>query len=542
MAGRLGRAGVESGAIGTSGGSSVAALLTCDSFAGGTLLLEADPAILTLRDAMFVPFGDPVSPVGIFDHGQKMVFQSWYFRGPDPLAGLHALGTPYRLETVSDWAADELYVYGGWLHEHFGHFLLSSLSRFWSRLWEAHPTAKILVHAPLAIDAMFERDWFATLMRGLGIARDRLVSFDRATKIRTLLVSAPSFEEENFVHTAYARFCNALGRRIAAPLIGPPDPRPVFLSKEKLSKGVQRLENESAVSQALARAGVEIVYPETLSFEEQIALWYNRPNVISFANSALHTSIFAPGRNILVISYGQSLMSNYVLVDKANRTTARYFRPVPGSITTHGTRGGFVTAHEAHDPEAIAADVLRALDVQLRAEAARRAATMQGDHLGELVNVAIDKPATQSSNHPNVPFKSIGATSGFLTGAFQFHTANEQEPWWEVDLQATARISLIRLFNRADIAQERCACFTISARRDGEQSAVILHDQTEPCRFGGLDGHPFEWIAREPIEARYVRIGLRGRNYLHLDQVEILGRMEGSGVRSLAARAPQHTA
>lgn len=515
----------------------MAALLTCDTISGGTLLLEADPAILTLHDVMFVPFGDPASPVGIFDHGQKMVFQSWYFRGPDPLGGLHMLGTPYTLQSVSDRAPDELYIYGGWLHEHFGHFLLSSLSRFWSRLWETHPSAKILVHAPLAIDALFERDWFATLMHGLGIARDRLVSFDRTTKIRTLLVSAPSFEEENFVHTAYARFCNALGGRIAAPLIGRPDPRPVFLSKEKLTKGVQRLENESVVSRTLARAGVEIVYPETLSFEEQIALWYNRPNVLSFANSAVHTSIFAPGQNILLIGYGQILMSNYVLVDKANRTTARYFRPVEGSITTHGARGGFLTAHEAHDPEAIAEDMLRALDVQLRAEDARRAVTTRDDGEGALLNVAIDKPATQSSSHPNVPFRSVGATSGFLTGAFQFHTANEQDPWWEVDLQANARISLIRLYNRADNSQERCACFTISARRDGDPSAVILHDQAEPCRFGGLDGDPFEWIAREPIEARYVRIGLRGRNYLHLDQVEILGRMVGSGVRSLAAHA-----
>ena len=509
-------------------GFGVAALLKCNEFWGGSLLLESDPAIMTLRDLIYIPHGDPVSQPGIFDHGQKMVFKAWYFRSADPLAGLRDLSTPYTLQSVTGWAQDDLYIYGGWLHEHFGHFLLSSLSRFWSRLWEAYPSAKILVHAPLGLDAMFERNWFATLMAALGIERDRLVAFGSPIKIATLIVTAPSFEEENFVHRVYARFCNALGRDIAARLIGPRDDRPVFLSKEKLTSGVQKLENEAEISRRLERGGVDIVYPETLSFAEQIALWYNRTTVVSLANSAVHTSIFAPGRTVMLLAYGQNLMSNYLLVDKANRTDARYFRPVAGSITTHGTRGGFATAHEARDPIGIAEDLLRALDVQHRASISRAAVAGRLGHDAGPVNVAIDKPATQSSTHHNVAFRSVGATSGFLTGEFQFHTASEQDPWWEVDLQGDARIVLIRLHNRADGVQERCARFTISARHDGETTPVVLHEQQTPCRFGGLDGNPFEWIASSPVVARHVRITLRGCDYLHLDQVEILGWMTAS--------------
>ena len=79
------------------------------------------------------------------------------------------------------------------------------------------------------------------------------------------------------------------------------------------------------------------------------------------------------------------------------------------------------------------------------------------------------------------------------------------------------------MFNRADNSQDRCERFFLSARTDTGSSTTVLHEQATPCRFGGLDGNPFEWIAPHPVDARYVRVTLLGRNYLHLDQIEILG-------------------
>lgn len=513
------------------------ALLKCTDIVGGTLLLETDPPILTLHDVIFVPFHDLGSPAGVFDHERKMVLQSWYFRGQNPIASSIVVTTPYSLESVKEWAPDDLYIYGGWLHQHFGHFLLSSLSRFWSKLWERHRAAKIAVHTPIGLDAMFACPWFAALIQGMGLDRDRFVELKHTVKIRTLIVSAPAFQEESFVNRVYAEFCNNLGQAIASSLITTPNDRPVFLSKEKMLTGVQRIENEAAISATLQRAGVEIVYPETLAFEAQIALWYNRSCVASFANSALHTSIFAPGRTVFVLGYGDSLISNYPLVDKANRTDAHYFCPVPGSMILHGARNGFHTAHEARDPVGVAEDLLRAIDFHQRSASGRagrplaaragswRYVTTGPEHDDDrvLVNLALDKPAEQSSCHPYVPFVPINATSGILTGRFQFHTDYELNPWWEVDLQADARIVCVRLFNRVDNSQDRCDRFSISVRTDTGLFATVIYEERTLCRFGGLDGHAFEWILPYPVDARYVRVTLLGRDYLHLDQVEILG-------------------
>ena len=512
------------------------ALLKCKDFVGGTTLVESPPAILTLHDVIYVPLHHPGSQPGIFDHGQKLVLQSWYFRGARSLATGRDLSTPYTPSMV-ETAPDDCYIYGGWLHDHFGHFLLSSLSRYWSTLPADNPSLKILFHSDRDMEWWFARPWFAAMMGGLGLAKERFVRFEGPVRLRRLLLPAPAFEEESFVHRGFATSCNALGRTLAGGLGALRDNTPVFLSKRHLRSGVQKLDNEDAIADALEHHGVEIICPETLSLQEQVALWYARPFIVSFVSSAVHTSIFAPACSPVVVSYGPGVMSNYALVDRANRNTALYLHPPDGTMETLGPRDGFNMVHRARDPVAIADQLLRALDFRQRAAASRAGEALNRrrgywtyppagfrlpDPEDRLLNVAIDKPSRQSSHHPWVKQASPDATSGTLTGEYQFHTENEQDPWWEVDLARTMRIAAIRLFNRLDNSQERCGRFRIDLRGEATDW-ITLHHQTEALLFGGLDGTPFVWIAPQPVEGRILRITLLGRDYLHLDQVEVIG-------------------
>jgi hypothetical protein len=138
------------------------------------------------------------------------------------------------------------------------------------------------------------------------------------------------------------------------------------------------------------------------------------------------------------------------------------------------------------------------------------------------VNVALYKPARQSSfskfsalNDPQ------GGVDGVRNGKYGFCTALEQDPWWEVDLQGVYAIDRIILYNWLQGA----------ARADN--LVVLLSEDREIWRqlpewtggrFGGVDGNP---AVIEPInvQARFVRVQLQSFNHLHLDEVEVYGRL-----------------
>lgn len=146
-------------------------------------------------------------------------------------------------------------------------------------------------------------------------------------------------------------------------------------------------------------------------------------------------------------------------------------------------------------------------------------------HASELkvlsANLALNKPCSQSStsqwSHGN---DAQGAVDGMINGSFGFHTAQEANPWWQVDIGALYLLTEIRIYNRIDCCAERARSIEVLISPDGRawQSAYV-HNGTI---FGGKDGHPLV-VSVAGIRARFVRLRLNITEYLHLDEVEVNG-------------------
>lgn len=148
-----------------------------------------------------------------------------------------------------------------------------------------------------------------------------------------------------------------------------------------------------------------------------------------------------------------------------------------------------------------------------------------------LPNLALKKRATQSS----LSRWSVGSTleedagnavNGDPAKALGFHTENTENPWWRVDLGQPSQVFAIRIFNRDRIpewTQRRTSPIVVEASNDGELWKLIF--STEPGQiFGGYSaGMPLVWSSDLPVEARYVRISIPRKEYLHLSEVEIYG-------------------
>ena len=120
---------------------------------------------------------------------------------------------------------------------------------------------------------------------------------------------------------------------------------------------------------------------------------------------------------------------------------------------------------------------------------------------------------------------SARAVAGRLTGGYAFHTDEEDQPWWRVDLGRTVSVRELRIYNRIDALtpSNRGLTFAVEVRNADDEAWVEVFRKDDQVRFGGADGMPFQWRPERPIVTRHLRIRHLGRSMLHYDAIEVFG-------------------
>ena len=162
------------------------------------------------------------------------------------------------------------------------------------------------------------------------------------------------------------------------------------------------------------------------------------------------------------------------------------------------------------------------------------------------VNLASTGAAIQSSfsqfSHADDPLRAV---SGAPNGSFSFHTKYENEPWWLVDLGRICEIEKLVVFNRGNGGQSRIRHFRIDIfdpAVGGWKSIYAAENE-----FGGiLDDNPLRLnFGAKPKVARFIKLAIKGENYLHLDKVEVFGASSQEAYEQALrqqARVPQPVA
>ena len=157
-----------------------------------------------------------------------------------------------------------------------------------------------------------------------------------------------------------------------------------------------------------------------------------------------------------------------------------------------------------------------------------------GGSTGGSVNLAQGKPASQSSRSQwSRPDDPQGAVDGVINGGYAFHTDNQANPWWQVDLGKSYRLADVRLFNRLDCCSERARTVQVMLSDDGRAWRTAYRHNGSI--FGGKDGKPLV-VPLNRESARYLRLQLNESTWFHLDEVEVHGG-DAEGGRDLTSGA-----
>jgi hypothetical protein len=142
-------------------------------------------------------------------------------------------------------------------------------------------------------------------------------------------------------------------------------------------------------------------------------------------------------------------------------------------------------------------------------------------------DLALHKPALISSvsrwsHFPDPARDACGANGVELPDDYGFHTKNEANPWWMVDLLTSCLIERISILNRRE-ASDRFQTFSIQSSQGGA-SWVTRFAKIDLEPVSSDTNAPWAITFSEPFAARYVRILLLEKNFLHLRRVQIFGR------------------
>jgi len=155
------------------------------------------------------------------------------------------------------------------------------------------------------------------------------------------------------------------------------------------------------------------------------------------------------------------------------------------------------------------------------------------------VNLALGKPATQSSLHQSnpdwVPSKTVDGN--VATDNFN-HTNSEAQAWWSVDLGAVQPIDTIDVWNATTCCVDRLQNFWVHVS-DGPFAS---NDLNTTLNQAGVSSYFYMRSGGRPTTfeigrtGRYVRVQLSGTNFLHLSEVQVWAPVSPQVVNLAAGR------
>jgi len=173
-------------------------------------------------------------------------------------------------------------VYGGVLHEHFGHFVAESVHRLWLLRLLVGQNAWVAFHVGVRRGVFRTRmpDYVVDVLSALGAPPERLLFIDRPMRFARIYfpkqgryLGRPEIIS-GYSETFFGRHADNIGKRL-------------YISRSTyLSKGSYF--GERLVERTLAANGFEVIYPESLAPTRLVQAFREASEIVFAEGSAIH--------------------------------------------------------------------------------------------------------------------------------------------------------------------------------------------------------------------------------------------------------------
>ncbi len=247
-----------------------------------------DPRIRIVRRAVIVPHtGQSDRAHGVFDASGTFAPLSRARLSRNRMSGVPTFTNPSERLIGT-------YIYAGFGHRHFGHFLIEALVRLWALDHVTEQIDGIVLPARhnMPVEASLARSLSSTLARfGDGLP----VHVIRApTRVDRLILPSAGFGHDTWV-TGTPAYRAYIAKRVAAVPNDGPDK--LYLTRTRLKTTDQIVDREAEIEEMMREAGYFIFSPERYPIDTQIGMIKDARQIVGADGSSFHLVPFAMRRD-----------------------------------------------------------------------------------------------------------------------------------------------------------------------------------------------------------------------------------------------------
>ncbi len=183
------------------------------------------------------------------------------------------------------------YLYLGWFFNHYGHFILESLSRAWA-VQELSPVDGYImhVHAADARPASYLLDFFDLLE----IPRNKLLFVSQDMQVEELLLPSQQAVLSRGLSEDMRRLYRQLGNKaVRQTETESSGSHKLYISRRFLPADQRSASNEIVLEERFRMAGYQVVHPQFLDVKAQLAMYHVATDFAGLEGSGLHNVLFA---------------------------------------------------------------------------------------------------------------------------------------------------------------------------------------------------------------------------------------------------------
>ncbi|MBS1089817.1 glycosyltransferase family 61 protein [Gluconobacter wancherniae] len=231
----------------------------------------------------------------------------------------------YWIDPSPFWSYPEYddMIYGGHIVDQYGHFLIEFISRVYQFV---NDKRKILVKCNYSIENIFQScKWMIDVLSGFGIDPNRIIISHEPIRIKNLALCSPAMSEQMYCYDGFVNACQRLSKDIPkekTSILSHSDI--IYISRSKLNGGTVIIENESKLDNDLINLGVKVIYPEFLSFSDQVNLFKENRVIIGQVGTGFHNSIFSKNSKGIALNTKNEVDSNFLIIDNAGCSNIQY--------------------------------------------------------------------------------------------------------------------------------------------------------------------------------------------------------------------------